>query len=105
MKITESRLRQIIRSVIREDFEMRSRLTPEALPSDPVGRAFHRKSVSREELDDLNMIISYTHAYSDERDQRCAEFESTHGAGSLERVCNNMGIKNISSYEGPELSL
>lgn len=105
MLITESRLRQVIRNIIREDFEMRSRLTPEELPGDAVSRVFQRKSVSREELNDLNMIISYTHAYSEERDQRCAEFESMHGAGSLQRACDNMGIESISSYEGPELSL
>ena len=105
MKITERKLRQIIRSVIKEDFEMRSRLTPEELPSDAVGRAFYSRDPSSEEIDDLNMIISYTHPYSEARDQRCAEFESIHGAGSLKRVCDSMGIKDIARYEGHELSL
>ncbi len=105
MLITETQLRKVIRNIIREDFEMRSRLAPEALPSDAVSRVFHKKNVSREELNDLNMIISYTNAKSVERDQRCTEFESMHGAGSLQRACDNMGIEDINSYEGPELSL
>lgn len=105
MKITERKLRQIIRNIIKEDFEMRSRLSPEELPSDAVGRAFHRRDPSNEQIDDLNMIISYTQPFSEARDQRCAEFESMHGAGSLQRVCDSMGIEDIASYEGPELSL
>ena len=105
MKITESKLRQIIRNIIKEDFEMRSRLSPETSPSDTVGRAFHNRDPSSEELDDLNMIITHTHPYSEVRDQRCAEFESMHGAGSLQRVLGSMEIEDIVSYEGPELSL
>jgi hypothetical protein len=75
------------------------------LPSDPVGNAYRRRDPSREEINDLNMIISYTHPFSEARDQRCAEFESMHGAGSLQRVCDSMGIEDIASYEGPELVL
>lgn len=105
MKITERKLRQIIRNIIKEDFEMRSRLTPEEIPGDVVGNAFHRRDPSREEINDLNMIIFHTKSMSDARDQRCAEFESIHGAGSLQRVCDSMGIKDIARYEGPELSL
>ena len=105
MRITESKLRQIIRNIIKEDFEMRSRLTPEELPGDPVGNAYRRRDPSKEEINDLNMIISHTKSMSDARDQRCAEFESIHGAGSLKRVCDSMGIKDIARYDGSELAL
>jgi hypothetical protein len=105
MRITERRLRSIIRSVIKEDADMRSRLSPEVKPKDSVERAFYNIQPSQEEIDDLNDIISRTIPKSISRDRRITEFEAKHGAGSINRVCDAMGIDDINHYNDEQLSI
>ena len=105
MKITETRLRQLIRIVIEEDSDMRRRLSPETMPKDSVERAFYNIQPSQEALDDLNDIISRTIPKSITRDRKITEFEAKHGAGSINRVCDAMGIDDINHYNGEQLSI
>ena len=56
MKITESKLRKIIRSIILEDADMRHRLSPPVAAPDRVERAFGR-TPSKSELHDINDIL------------------------------------------------
>lgn len=100
MKITEARLRQLIRRVIEEDINMRDRLSPEVLPSNAVERAFKNIQPSEDEIDRLNDIIELTMPMSSQRDDRIAAFNAEFGQGSLQRVCNAFQIKDIYSYDG-----
>jgi len=100
MRITESRLRQIIRKIIEEDINMRDRLSPEAVPNDPVEKAFKNIHPSKDEIDRLNDIIGRTPPMSRQRDERIAAFNAEFGYGSLQRVCKAFEIKDIHGYKG-----
>lgn len=105
MKVTERQLRCLIRSVIKEDVDMRRRLSPEVTPKDSVERAFYNIQPSQEEIDDLNDIISSTMPKTIFRDRKITEFEAKHGVGSINRVCNAMGIDDINHYNDDQLSM
>lgn len=86
MKITERKLRSIIRSVILEDLEMRDRLSPRINPKlDRTERAFARQP-SDLEMADVNTILRTPLGHY--RDKLIGDF----GVENFYQVCDYIGV-------------
>ena len=86
MKITERKLRSIIRSVILEDLEMRDRLKPRIDPKlDRTERAFARQPTDLE-MSYINAILRTP--LGERRDKLIGDF----GVENFYQVCDYMGV-------------
>ena len=95
MKITERKLRSIIRSVILEDLEMRDRLKPRISPKlDKTDRAFARQPNDLE-MSEVNAILRAP--LGSHRDKLVGDF----GVENFYQVCDYLGIDpdEVSDYD------
>jgi hypothetical protein len=95
----------MIRQVIKEDVNMRDRLSPEVMPKNAVEKANKKIRPTDEEIDRVNEIIELTMPMTSGRDDRIAAFNAEFGLGSLDRVCKVLGIDDIYSYDGDQYSM
>jgi len=86
MKVTERKLRSIIRSVILEDLEMRDRLKPRISPDlGRTERAFARQPTDLE-MSDINTILRTP--LGSHRDKLIGDF----GVENFYQVCDYLGV-------------
>ena len=94
MKITESKLRSIIRSIIVEDDLMRTRLAPMEKTGDYVEDAFALRTVTKDEENAINDMITMPKAHP-QREMRITEF----GREKFFKKCEVLGIDPERHYD------
>tara|TARA_B100000902_G_C26973637_1_gene746658 strand:+ start:316 stop:618 length:303 start_codon:yes stop_codon:yes gene_type:complete len=93
MRISSVNLRRIIRSIILEDIEMRSRLSPLKKSGNIVDDSFRKVNVTKNEEDEINNIIIMP--LTDDREERITDF----GRNRYEEICKVLDLKPYKQYK------
>ena len=97
MKITENKLRNIIRKIILEYDSIRDRLKPIEKTGDRVYDAIKQRNISKVEMDDLNRILSGPEGSY--RDRAISNFNVKYGLERFEKICSMLDLNPYSKHK------
>ena len=97
MKITENKLRSIIRKIILEYDSIRDRLMPIEKTGDRVYDAIKQRNISKVEMDELNRILSGPEGSY--RDEAITNFNVKYGFERFEKICSMLDLNPYSKHE------